>query len=552
MASRMAGPESGQGRRWEKVLALLPAVALILLWGRWSVDLPVADDWSRLDFACRAHDGQLRWQECWTTENEHRVFVPRVVAATLARLTSWNLRAEMLASAGALLLAALWLGTRWPRRARGLLFLSLLWGANPHAWEVVTWASCANLAWAQLFTLGALGLAAAPRLGSGRLGAGVACAVAASISFSSGFVVWPLLALAVVTQTGASARTRWVQLLVLSLAAAGLAWAHLSLGRVQSGPLPEVAASLATFVRFAAISFGSALLGESAATDLAYRIGLAGAGGLASGLVLVVARGRLRDEAERLTAGLGLFGLLLPGLIAYGRVPISGLNLAGASRYALFASLGWLALSALLALHLRPRRCPALGSVLAGLLALPLLVTAPSSWKAARERSEELAAAREIFARREGFPPASLRAVFGADPIPRLPALGPGLEALRRRRLTLFRHHPAAERAPVPPRPAPLELALVSLLPPDGAALRVGAGDFEDAPSALVLLGADGATPELKRVLVTFTLSTGSPLVGEVRLRPEEIRAGGALQAWSLDRFGRIRRSARLPLPSRR
>ncbi len=57
--------------------------------------IPFADQMlGSLRIAIKSYDGDLQFQDLWKQHNEHRIFFTRLVTATLARTSHWNLRLE--------------------------------------------------------------------------------------------------------------------------------------------------------------------------------------------------------------------------------------------------------------------------------------------------------------------------------------------------------------------------------------------------------------------------------------------------------------------------
>lgn len=79
------------------VLLSLPALWTGILMYRFGVDIPYWDQW---DGICPLFEkleiGQLRIADFFAQHSEHRIFFPRILIYTLARLTDWNIRWELL------------------------------------------------------------------------------------------------------------------------------------------------------------------------------------------------------------------------------------------------------------------------------------------------------------------------------------------------------------------------------------------------------------------------------------------------------------------------
>jgi hypothetical protein len=181
-----------------------PAVVTLALVLRYGVNVPYADQWTILNMLARIEAGTVRWSELFAQHNEHRMVFPKLAMIGLARLTRWNMRAEMLAGF-ALAVASLSLlmamarplfadfgpaARLWAAFTISALMFSLsqwenwLWGWQLQ-WFLATFAAIAAIALAS-WSL------ESPR--SPSLPAGAALAVIVSqYSLASGALLWPLV-----------------------------------------------------------------------------------------------------------------------------------------------------------------------------------------------------------------------------------------------------------------------------------------------------------------------------------------------------------------------
>jgi hypothetical protein len=128
------------------VLAL-PALVIGWLIYCYGVDTPWGDEWdSTVPLLEKMQAGTLRWADFFAFHNEHRIFFPRLLTFGLARLTDWNVRAELLiiwllACTCSFNLWQMMLVTNWRHsRTRDWLLL----GSNillfaPCQWENLLW-----------------------------------------------------------------------------------------------------------------------------------------------------------------------------------------------------------------------------------------------------------------------------------------------------------------------------------------------------------------------------------------------------------------------------
>jgi hypothetical protein len=174
---------------------------LIALVSRLSVNVPFWDEWELVPLLQKQAEGTLRFADLLAQHNEHRPFFPVLIALKLARITHWNIRAEVflgLALAGALLLVLAFLIKRtvapygWGLAATGLVTASWL-VLSPLQWENWLWGW--QLEWF-LCNLAAVASAALltqwPDRRPAWLGVGLAAgaAVVASYSLAAGLCAW--------------------------------------------------------------------------------------------------------------------------------------------------------------------------------------------------------------------------------------------------------------------------------------------------------------------------------------------------------------------------
>ena len=99
-ASRHPPNEQGIGpfgRPWLSFLVLaLPALWLGWLIYSYGVDMPWGDEWDRTRLLLeKMQAGTLRLADFFAFHNEHRIFFPSLLTFALAKLTHWNVRAEL-------------------------------------------------------------------------------------------------------------------------------------------------------------------------------------------------------------------------------------------------------------------------------------------------------------------------------------------------------------------------------------------------------------------------------------------------------------------------
>ena len=78
-------------------LVLVPAVVTLGMILHYGVDGAFNDQWDGVaPLLIKAHNHQLTWADLWKQHNEHRIVVSRLIMIGLARLTDWNIKAELL------------------------------------------------------------------------------------------------------------------------------------------------------------------------------------------------------------------------------------------------------------------------------------------------------------------------------------------------------------------------------------------------------------------------------------------------------------------------
>jgi hypothetical protein len=86
--------QPGAITRW--VLLTLPALWLGYLMFNYAVDVPYGDQWDGIaPLFVKMRAGTLGFSDFFAFHNEHRIFFPRLVIFSLAKLTHWNIRAEV-------------------------------------------------------------------------------------------------------------------------------------------------------------------------------------------------------------------------------------------------------------------------------------------------------------------------------------------------------------------------------------------------------------------------------------------------------------------------
>jgi len=129
------------------LMAILPALFLGFLVFKYSVNVPVWDQWDKLGGSLeKIQQGQLSFQHLVSQHNESRPFFPRILFLALAYLTGWNVKSEILMIfllACLISLSTFLLSRKTIPSGRNLLiFLTLLFNLlifSPVQWENWLW-----------------------------------------------------------------------------------------------------------------------------------------------------------------------------------------------------------------------------------------------------------------------------------------------------------------------------------------------------------------------------------------------------------------------------
>lgn len=522
------------------LVAAIPFAAAVALTLAYGVDVPIADEWSFLPGVVRAFDGATTFEDVWLPAAEHVAVFPRLVMLGLARLTSWNLRIQMLVTLAFALGALLFLGRGLSRAGAPAwsVALAACFVFSFHSHETFLWAYQLHIAMAAFGTVGALTLLGAETLRPRTVAAAIVLACVASGSFLNGFLVWPAgaLVLAVRRHEGRGARWRLLALwfgvgLVLVLVA--LVWIR--------PRRPDLSASAAVVLEFAARWIGTGLLGPAAdggASRIAGWIGLA----IVLATAVIAIRGRAYPAVLALVA-IGLFGIASAGMTAVGRAVLGGLQAAQSSRYTTFSGLIWIAVAVLPGLvAIRGRRIPRLAhALISGAVALVLIVTEVNDLRTVRELSERRRLAAAALRQGEGISWSAVETLFAA-PDELVPVLAERVGMMRRLRLSLFREAAAAELEP--PRWIGTLEARMSVETRDGG--RVGGFEITGGvPGNLAFLLIVAGTAV--RPLGPLTLDAAGRAIGT--FDAESVPAGALSHVLSLDRQARIVNTDPAPVP---
>jgi hypothetical protein len=326
-------------------------------------DVPWADEWDWLLPIVAVHHGASSYynifsaqtesvlRHFWDTHNEHRIFLPSLLATALSFLGGWSPKREALIGVAIVTceLALLWrmlratIGGRVlaPAFAAAAVVLFSLTQAENWVWGYqIAWFAGTALALASTFTL------SRPRLSRARVAIAFGASAGAALSSAFGLVS-PIVGLAVLLLRRDASRVQRIAW-ALATAALGLVYfAGYPFGNgVEShargaGALPEI-------VTYAVAYLGS-LPGAWSGLILATVFGCAGLALYASAAVRYAQlrhAGNALADAYLTWLAVGAFGLVDAFVTAYGRIGW-GIGSALQSRYTTVTAGFWVALFAL-------------------------------------------------------------------------------------------------------------------------------------------------------------------------------------------------------------
>ena len=365
------------------------------------VDVPIHDQWPYAEELVRHLSTAPTVGELAQPVNEHRLLFPRALMLLLARMTGWNIRAELLAAflVAVVAVVTLLLAVRPLIRRQPLILLSVgalyfslyAWQNWLWSWQIQIWLNV----WGATVAVVAL---AGPAVRRVRFVVAAAGFVFAAYSFAAGLALGPVGLLLLGRRSGGRARAPLLGWAVLTVAIA----VHYAAGYSRPEGHPALAISFGP----SALLFGLVCLGAPVAPTSVGGVWLAaslGTLGLLSALLLVLGSRVVRtSRIGRVAIGILLYGAFACALTAFGRSG-SGVQLAYQSRYGTYAALFWVGLVFLGALACPPPVGGRRRWVRAGMGAVALLAASGSveSWPAVLAYARETRQARDFLLERE-------------------------------------------------------------------------------------------------------------------------------------------------------
>jgi uncharacterized membrane protein len=375
---------------------LPPAYLLFMMqWG--GLRYPFWDHVSNYEYVIAVHDGTLRLASLFKPHNEHMIFIPRLIHALVAQVTSWSISAEFtllfltyLATFG--IIAAM---TRRAYKAQSktgyltVLFAISLFFFSPAQHNNFWWTFMLQLALTSLFSYAAFFVIGSSRKGWAPNLLAILLCWCAIFSMANGLIAMLacFICVMIVSVQKSNTRTDFAIMALWGANFIAAAWLQISV----RGQAPQGArAGLADAVTFLAIYAGNPLRSLLAfpyrnmwdiprGNQLAIVVGLAVL--LISGLICIYLARRLRRGDERASSALAciLFGIGSGAVIAIGRAAFdqTGVANAAASRYVIYSTFIYiglaLSLGSMISHHLSPKLDSRIFLVLVAAFAIPAL-----------------------------------------------------------------------------------------------------------------------------------------------------------------------------------
>jgi hypothetical protein len=207
-------------------LAALPPILIVLTILHAGTTVPMEDHWDMIPLLERDATGTLGIADLWAQQNEHRYVVPWLFMIGLARVTRWNIHAELFLNVAFSLVSLIALGALVVRTCRGpartlwpwLILAMSLFTFSQVKWENWLWGMSAP-AFVSALTA-CLTVAALAWWGPTIRGAALAvlAAVAGALSFANGIALLGIVPLGLLVDPRAPLRRR----IVLAMASAGV------------------------------------------------------------------------------------------------------------------------------------------------------------------------------------------------------------------------------------------------------------------------------------------------------------------------------------------
>jgi len=198
------------------LLAVVPIIFIGFVIDRYGVNVPYADEWTNLLRVEKWDSGQLTFDDLIRPHNGHRILVPRLIFLAFAEMAHGNVRGEMffslfvtvLTSAGLLYLLRRTIRAGWPAvLALWALINVLLF--SPIQAENWLWGFQLQIFLSNLCLVGAVIAVTANLRVTLRVTLAALSAVAGTLCFGNGLLIWPIVALLMIL-LGETRRRVWI------------------------------------------------------------------------------------------------------------------------------------------------------------------------------------------------------------------------------------------------------------------------------------------------------------------------------------------------------
>lgn len=174
-------------------LAVLPLAYLVWFCMNLSVDVPFYDQWELVPKLDKAFQGTLTLRDLWEQHNEHRPMIPIALMVLLARISGWNIHAEVavnvLLGIGILLVYVAHLRHLRQVPWWALPVLSVLTFSTAQ-WENWLWGWQIQILMGTLASVAGAYFLSRDRAGAATFAAALICGIVATYSFASGLAYW--------------------------------------------------------------------------------------------------------------------------------------------------------------------------------------------------------------------------------------------------------------------------------------------------------------------------------------------------------------------------
>jgi hypothetical protein len=307
-------------------------------------DTPYWDQWWHTDLIGKSFEGTAVFSDYWRLINEHRVFFPNYIFVGLAKVTNWNIRAELflifiLSTMSFVALLYKIVSQQKKETALWVIpLISVFWFSfSQH--NIFTWGLHVIIAFAALFMVLLINVLSRSNISPVHLVAAICCAGIASLSFGAGVAAWGIGFGMLATNSAIPKPTRVRFLAVWVLSAAGIMAVYF-LG-YESTPASQSATDV-LFHPLRSVGYFLAYLGSPIFPYQAHLSVATGVVGLGVGGLFIKRKVESKKftDADLFVAGLWMAGLGAAFLTMLKQWP-EGIEQALSSRYIIWPTFFW-------------------------------------------------------------------------------------------------------------------------------------------------------------------------------------------------------------------